>query len=241
MTNRCNDGRINFLPDNKENLYCVHIPPPPRAYVNKNKAFSLKEISDFAFLIISSIRLIPHLLILNLHKNRNTIFCDIQRWVKELNLEKPQIRGTITAFLFLMTNHQSYRNLFYYRVGLYGEFIKFLCRPMNTLFVGGNTIGGGLMLWHAFSTIINVESIGKDCAIWQQVTIGKGNNDKVPTIGNNVSIFAGAIIIGGISIGDNVKIGAGAVVTKNIPENCTVVGCPAYIVKRDGIKIKEAL
>jgi serine O-acetyltransferase len=112
---------------------------------------------------------------------------------------------------------------------------------MNTLFIGGNTIGERLMLWHAFSTIINAESIGKDCTIFQQVTIGKGKDDKVPTIGNNVVIFAGAIIIGGISIGDNVKIGAGAVVTKNIPENCTVVGCSAYIVKRNGIKVKEEL
>ncbi|MDR2010191.1 MAG: serine O-acetyltransferase [Bacteroidales bacterium] len=62
-----------------------------------------------------------------------------------------------------------------------------------------------------------------------------------PTIGNNVKIYAGAKLIGGIKVGDNVKIGANAVVVKDVPDNCTVVGVPAYIVRRDGVSIKENL
>ena len=49
------------------------------------------------------------------------------------------------------------------------------------------------------------------------------------TIGNNVSIGTGAIIMCGVSVGDNSVIGAGAVVTKDVPNNCTVVGVPARI------------
>ena len=54
-----------------------------------------------------------------------------------------------------------------------------------------------------------------------------------PNIGRNCIIGAGAVILGDITIGDNVKIGANAVVLKDVPANCTVVGVPAKIVKRD--------
>lgn len=95
------------------------------------------------------------------------------------------------------------------------------------------------MIWHGFSTIINAKSIGNNCTIYQQVTIGNWNG--TPKIGNNVTIFPGAKVIGNITVGDNVKIGANAVVSKNVPENCTVVGVPAFIVKRNGIRVREKL
>ena len=71
-------------------------------------------------------------------------------------------------------------------------------------------------------------SLGEYCTIFQQVTIGanehKSNPMKAPQIGNHVYIGAGAKILGDIVIGDNVKIGANSVVTKNVPDNMTVVG-----------------
>lgn len=48
-------------------------------------------------------------------------------------------------------------------------------------------------------------------------------------------------MIGDITIGNNVVIGAGSVVTKSVPDNCTVVGNPARIIRRDGIKVNESL
>jgi serine acetyltransferase len=62
-----------------------------------------------------------------------------------------------------------------------------------------------------------------------------------PVIGSNVAIYAGAKVLGNITIGDNVNIGANAVVVKDVPDNCTVVSVPAYIVKRNGIKVREEL
>jgi serine O-acetyltransferase len=71
-------------------------------------------------------------------------------------------------------------------------------------------------------------SLGNNCTIFQQVTIGsnehKDNPMSAPQIGNGVYIGAGAKILGDISIGDNVRIGANAVVTKSVPANVTVVG-----------------
>lgn len=70
--------------------------------------------------------------------------------------------------------------------------------------------------------------IGKDCVIFQQVTIGSNTimgSKRIgsPVIGNNVYIGAGAKIIGNVKIGNHVRIGANCVVTKDIPDNATVV------------------
>lgn len=83
--------------------------------------------------------------------------------------------------------------------------------------------------------------MGKNCWINQQVTIGANSQYEYPTIGNDVHIFAGALVIGDITIGNNVVIGAGAVVTKSVPDNCTVVGNPARIIRRNGVKVNESL
>lgn len=71
-------------------------------------------------------------------------------------------------------------------------------------------------------------TIGKNCTVFHQVTIGsntlKGSKKMgSPQIGDNVYIGAGAKIIGSVKIGDNVRIGANCVVTEDIPPNSTVV------------------
>jgi len=53
----------------------------------------------------------------------------------------------------------------------------------------------------------------------------------IPTIGDNVEINAGAVIVGPVHIGNYVRIGANAVVIQDIPDNCTVVGVPAKVVR----------
>ncbi|MBR3620100.1 MAG: serine O-acetyltransferase, partial [Clostridia bacterium] len=70
---------------------------------------------------------------------------------------------------------------------------------------------------------------------------GKELGKRHPTIGNNVMIGSGAKVLGPVIIGDNTKIASGAVVLRNIPENCTAVGVPAKIVKRDGVRIDDYL
>lgn len=75
--------------------------------------------------------------------------------------------------------------------------------------------------------------IGKDCHISQNVTLGGTSGFwKVPIVGDNVEIGAGANIIGPVHIGNNSVIGAGAVVITDIPENSLAVGVPAKVIKR---------
>ena len=73
-------------------------------------------------------------------------------------------------------------------------------------------------------------TIGENCTIYHQVTIGGANG--YPAIGDNVLIGAGAKIIGPVNIGNNVKIGAGCIVAVDVPDNATVVMAqPRIIIK----------
>ena len=71
------------------------------------------------------------------------------------------------------------------------------------------------------------------------VIIGQDNihkPDNVPIIGNNVHLAPNSKVFGKITIGDNVIIGTDCVVMKSVPSNCCVVGTPARIVRKDGVK-----
>lgn len=76
--------------------------------------------------------------------------------------------------------------------------------------------------------------IGSNCKIFHQVTIGNDYRHlkNVPTIGDNVTIYPGAKIIGKITIGNNVEIGANAVVVENVPDNSVVLAPKAIIKER---------
>ncbi|MDN4524143.1 serine O-acetyltransferase [Fictibacillus fluitans] len=95
------------------------------------------------------------------------------------------------------------------------------------------SIGPGLKIPHCGSVIVNKKArIGKNCEIHSGVNIGM-HKGGVPDIGNNVYIAPGAKLFGGIKIGNNVSIGANSVVTKDVPDNVTVVGIPAKIISEN--------
>ena len=78
--------------------------------------------------------------------------------------------------------------------------------------------------------------------IYQGVTLGgtgKDTGKRHPTIGNNVMIGAGAKVLGPFKVGDNSNIAAGAVVLDEIPPDCTAVGVPAHIVRRNGVRVDD--
>lgn len=94
-------------------------------------------------------------------------------------------------------------------------------------------IGNGTIFAHSgLSVVIHPKAIiGKNCRIYQSVTIGGRENRGTPKIGNNVFIGAHSTIIGGVTIGDNVIIGANSLVLKDVPENAIVGGNPAKLLK----------
>ncbi len=107
------------------------------------------------------------------------------------------------------------------------------------------TIGKGLFIDHGSGVVIGETTIiGDDCTIYQGVTLGgtgKESGKRHPTLGNNVMVGAGAKVLGPVNIGNNSKIAAGAVVLTDIPDNCTAVGIPARIVKKDNVRVSPGV
>ncbi|WP_427126724.1 serine O-acetyltransferase EpsC [Priestia megaterium] len=118
-------------------------------------------------------------------------------------------------------------------------FIPTLIKNLNLFLTGadigiGVEIGKGLIIRHSNGIVVGRGAvIGDNCTLLQQVTIGEKYGDgsdpthRYPSIGNNVTLSAGAKIIGPIILGDNVVVGANAVVIKDVPNNSVAVGIPA--------------
>jgi serine O-acetyltransferase len=203
------------------------------------------KMGRIIFILINFFRLIPHLICFYLMSNRTLLKEDLRRWVSVLRQKDLAVKFYWWVFVDIMAFFPEYRNLFYARLTCINKLIphllKILCPPLPNLNINAREVGSGFYIQHGFATIIAAKSIGKNCWVSQQVTIGYSNSTDCPTLGDNVTVYAGAKIIGKVTVGNNVIIGANAVVVKDVPPNCTVVGVPAYIVRKNGIKMKESL
>ncbi|MDR1599040.1 MAG: serine O-acetyltransferase [Oscillospiraceae bacterium] len=109
----------------------------------------------------------------------------------------------------------------------------------------GATIGRRCFIDHGMGVIIGeTAEIGDDVTLYQDVTLGgtgKDTGKRHPTIGNNVTIGAGAKVLGPFKVGDNSKIGAGAIVLREVPPDCTVVGNPGRVVRKKHARVEVDL
>jgi serine O-acetyltransferase len=107
----------------------------------------------------------------------------------------------------------------------------------------GAKIGKGLFIDHGHGVVIGETAvIGDNCLIYQGATLGgtgKHKGKRHPTLGSNVLVGAGAKVLGPIKIGSGSKIAANAVVLTDVPPDCTAVGAPARIARRNGAKVDE--
>jgi serine O-acetyltransferase len=98
----------------------------------------------------------------------------------------------------------------------------------------GAQIGEGLFIDHGMGVVIGETAvIGDNCHLLQGVTLGGTSTRRVkrhPTLGNGVTVGAGAVVLGAITVGNNARIGAGSVVVANVPPNATVVGVPGHVI-----------
>jgi serine O-acetyltransferase len=96
-------------------------------------------------------------------------------------------------------------------------------------------IGPGLFLPHTQGTVIGAGSIGRDCTIYQGVTIGARELDmdfaleRRPVIGDDVVIGAGAKVLGPITVGDGARIGSNCNVVQSLPSGSLVLAPAAEV------------
>lgn len=160
---------------------------------------------------------------------KEKINMDIQAWngVKGLDWQGNK------AVAYYMLTYKEFRNLFFHRTRSSAILwlIKLCFPPLDSLYLACEKIGGGLFIQHGFATIVAAKQLGEFCWINQQVTLGyKG--DHAPVLGDRVKVFAGAIVIGGITLESDCVVGAGAIVTKDVESGCVVAGNPAKVIKK---------
>lgn len=165
-----------------------------------------------------------------LSKERKKINMDIDRFHR---IVAGRDAGSyIWALYKLFLGMKEFRSVFYMRIGYVSKLLSIIWAPQPLLFIHTRSanIGGGCFVQHGYSTVIEAASVGENLWVNQNVTIGYRGNGH-PTIGNNVRIGAGAVVLGKITIGNNVNIGANAIVVEDVPSNCTVCSPKAQIVK----------
>lgn len=104
----------------------------------------------------------------------------------------------------------------------------------------GAKIGSGVMIDHGMGVVIGeTAEVGDGCTIYQGVTLGGTGKDKGkrhPTLGKNVTVGAGAKVLGPFYVGEGSKVAANAVLLESVPPNSTAVGVPARVVRIAGRK-----
>lgn len=170
----------------------------------------------------------------------------IKNEIRVIRERDPAIHSSMEVFLY-----PSFKVMLHYRVAhkLYKSGHYFLARWISQRGVRktgieihpGAEIGENFFIDHGNGVIIGETAVvGNNVTLYQGVTLGgtgKEHGKRHPTIGDNVMISAGAKIIGSFKVGENSKVGAGSVVIEEVPPNCTVVGVPGRVVRRNNQKL----
>lgn len=169
---------------------------------------------------------------------------------KQITRRDPAARGVLSVMLL----YPGFHALIYHRIShfFYKHRLFTVARWISQcgrFWTGieihpGAQIGSGLFIDHGMGIVVGETAvIGNNCTIYHNVTLGgtgHGKGKRHPTIGDNVLIGAGAKLLGPFRVGSNVMVGANAVVLSEVPDNATVVGVPAKIVRVEGKPISHA-
>lgn len=164
---------------------------------------------------------------------RDLILSDARKWTEyapvPLGVDPGDLRELVAA---LAAAFPEFRTLLYYRLSASGDpgvrpllpVLRRIWRPHRTLRFYPGRLGPGCFILHGYSTGVAARSIGANFVVGQHVVIGYKAAGELPTIGDDVSVYVGAIVIGDVMIGDGAVVGAGAVVCKDVPPGAVMVG-----------------
>jgi serine O-acetyltransferase len=103
-------------------------------------------------------------------------------------------------------------------------------------------IGKEFFIDHGAGVVIGETArVGNRVTLYQGVTLGGTGlqrGERHPTLGDNVTVGAGAKLLGPIAVGDGAKVGANTVVVEDVPRGATVVGNPGHQVRVEGKRVE---
>ncbi|MCK9265882.1 serine O-acetyltransferase [bacterium] len=168
------------------------------------------------------------------------MFRQIKEDIKTVFEKDPAARNLFEV----ISSYPGLHALFFYRISHFlwkrgdktlARIVSNICRNLTGIEIHpGASIGKRFFIDHGMGVVIGeTAEIGDDVLLYQGVVLGGTSLEKKkrhPTLGDNVVVGAGAIVLGDIEIGDGAKIGAGSVVIKPVPSCATVVGVPGRVV-----------
>ena len=173
------------------------------------------------------------------------LFClkinDCEDDVKQALVHRHFNSNVFIGFCYLMVFDKTFRNIFYKRIGKLKYFVYYFMPPHDSFVIATYMdCGKGFLGIHPIATFVNADKVGENFTVRNNVTIGASKTGR-PTIGNNVIVNANSLIAGKVNIGNNVVVGGGTIVMKDIPDNCVVVGNPAYILYQNDVRVNKPL
>lgn len=175
------------------------------------------------------------------------ILKDIWQDIKAVQERDPAARNALEvlilyqgvhALIWHRFAHWFYNHRLFFIARLISQFSRFLTQIEIH---PGARMGRGILIDHGSGVVIGETTVvGDNCTIYQGVTlggVGLNKGKRHPTLGNNVTVGAGAKILGAFEVGDNCKIAANAVLLKPLDNDTTVAGIPARPVKVGGIPV----
>ena len=169
-------------------------------------------------------------------------FQNLRDEIKAAKLNDPAARNSFEIWLTYAGVHALswHRVAYFFHVKMKLKLIARIISQVTRFFTGveihpAAKIEGGVFIDHGSGVVIGeTAEVHRGTVIYQGVTLGgtgKERGKRHPTVMENVTLSAGAKVLGGFTVGKGAKIGAGAVVLKEVPPYATVVGIPGRIVR----------
>ena len=168
-------------------------------------------------------------------------FKNLRADIKAAKINDPAARNSFEIWLTYSGVHAlSWHRVAYFFLIIKLKLIARIISQLARFFTGveihpAAKIEGGVFIDHGSGVVIGeTAEVHKGTVIYQGVTLGgtgKERGKRHPTVMENVTLSAGAKVLGGFTVGKGAKIGAGAVVLKEVPPYATVVGVPGRIVR----------